>query len=79
MIEEGHEIGNHTQEHKRLTEISDEEIREQLGIVHERVKEMTGYDIKIFRPPGGVITKPYVRLQICHPSSGAWTQEIGSI
>lgn len=53
MVTEGHEIGNHTIEHKNLTSISDDEIREQIGVVNERVKEMTGYDIKIFRPPGG--------------------------
>lgn len=53
MIAEGHQIGNHTQDHKKLTELTEEEIREQLDIVYNRVKEMTGYDIRIFRPPGG--------------------------
>ncbi len=62
MADEGHEIGNHTQSHKKLTEISNEEVKNELNIVNTRVKEMTGIDLLLFRPPTGAYEKRVVEV-----------------
>lgn len=60
MVQEGHEIGNHTQHHKKLTKLTEEEVKRELSTVSDRVKEMTGYEIKLFRPPAGDFNKQVV-------------------
>ncbi len=49
----GCEIGNHTYSHQNLTEISVDEIRTQIDSVNELVKQTTGRDIVLVRPPYG--------------------------
>ncbi|MEV0415152.1 polysaccharide deacetylase family protein [Streptomyces sp. NPDC050448] len=56
---EGHELANHTWTHKRLTEASAEEIRQELVLLQERVKELTGRTPTLMRPPQG-LTNPRV-------------------
>ena len=53
IFEAGHDLGNHSQNHKNMSQLSDAEIREELMTVHEQVKELTGYDMFLFRPPYG--------------------------
>ena len=36
-----------------MSQLSDSEIKEELQIVHEKVKELTGYEMFLFRPPYG--------------------------
>lgn len=49
----GHDLGNHSENHKNMPQLSDEEIEEELMAVHNKVKEITGYDMFLFRPPYG--------------------------
>ena len=49
----GHDLGNHSQNHKQMSQISDEECQSELMSVHNKVKELTGYDMFLFRPPYG--------------------------
>ncbi|WP_329201942.1 MULTISPECIES: polysaccharide deacetylase family protein [unclassified Streptomyces] len=51
---EGHELANHTWTHKHLTEASAEEIRHELVLLQERVKELTGRTPTLMRPPQGL-------------------------
>lgn len=53
MIEEGHIVGNHTVNHKCLTEISLDEINKEVMNLHTAVYEKFGYEMKYFRPPKG--------------------------
>lgn len=53
MADEGHELANHTWNHPRLTEISREEIREELVSVQEAIEDLTGYTPTLMRPPQG--------------------------
>lgn len=53
IFEAGHDLGNHSQNHKNMSQLSDAEIKEELMTVHEQVKELTGYDMFLFRPPYG--------------------------
>lgn len=53
ILAEGHDLGNHSENHKHMTELSDAEKKEELMKVHNKVKELTGYDMFLFRPPYG--------------------------
>lgn len=47
----GHEIGNHTMTHPYLTELTIEEVRNQLAMTEERIAKLTGEKPVSFRPP----------------------------
>jgi peptidoglycan/xylan/chitin deacetylase (PgdA/CDA1 family) len=54
MVAEGHELGNHSNTHRRFTELTDEEMGEELDAVEELVMELTEHSTKpYFRPPYG--------------------------
>lgn len=52
-VASGQEIACHTWNHKNLTEISSDRARSQITQVNDLVYEMTGYEIKVLRPPYG--------------------------
>ncbi|MBC5743481.1 polysaccharide deacetylase family protein [Lachnospiraceae bacterium MD308] len=51
--EAGHDLGNHSENHKNMSQLSDEEKTQELMSVHNKVKELTGTDMQLFRPPYG--------------------------
>jgi polysaccharide deacetylase family sporulation protein PdaB len=53
ILAEGHDLGNHSQNHKNMSQLSDSEKEEELMTVHDKVKELTGYEMFLFRPPYG--------------------------
>lgn len=53
IYENGHDLGNHSQNHKNMSQITDGEKESELMSVHEKVKKLTGYDMFLFRPPYG--------------------------
>lgn len=53
LVEKGHELGNHSEHHYDMATISSAEQKYEIMKVHDRVKELTGYDMKVFRPPYG--------------------------
>lgn len=53
ICEEGHDLGNHSQNHKNMSQLSDSEKETELMSVHDKVKALTGYDMFLFRPPYG--------------------------
>lgn len=53
ILAAGHDLGNHSENHKNMSELSDEEKKEEIMSVHRKVKEITGYDMFLFRPPYG--------------------------
>ena len=65
LVKKGHDLGNHSQHHYDMTTISKQEQQKELTEVLEKVKELTGYEMFLFRPPYGaydnsVITTVYV-------------------
>ncbi len=50
---EGHEIGDHTWNHPRLTEIPDAEVRDELTRTADAIAEVTGSRPTLMRPPEG--------------------------
>ncbi len=53
ILAEGHDLGNHSQNHKNMSQISNSEKEKEIMSVHNKVKELTGYDMFLFRPPFG--------------------------
>lgn len=49
----GHDLGNHSENHKQMSQLSMEECKQELQSVHDKVKELTGQDMILFRPPYG--------------------------
>lgn len=53
ILAEGHDLGNHSENHKNMSQLSDGECEEELMTVHNKVLELTGYEMFLFRPPYG--------------------------
>lgn len=53
ILAAGHDLGNHSENHKNMSELSDEEKKEEIMSVHQKVQEITGYEMFLFRPPYG--------------------------
>lgn len=52
----GCEIGNHTNDHKNLTKSNMNELRDQVDTPNEKIKKLTGTEMKLFRAPGGAFS-----------------------
>ncbi len=64
----GCEIGNHTYNHKNLTKISPDEMREQINSVNQLVLEATGKEPALVRPPYGAgIKDETVKANVAYP------------
>ena len=53
IAEAGHDLGNHSNNHKHMPELSEEQCQSEIMEVHKKVKELTGKDMILFRPPYG--------------------------
>ena len=51
--EAGHDLGNHSENHKNMSQLDKTECENELMQVHTKVKELTGVDMELFRPPYG--------------------------
>ncbi len=50
----GHALGNHTRSHPHLTQLTDDEIRDELAVTERKAKEACGRSLgPFFRPPYG--------------------------
>lgn len=49
----GHDIGNHSENHKAMSQLSKEECRKEIMSVHDKVKALTGMEMRLFRAPYG--------------------------
>lgn len=50
---DGHEIGNHTFHHYRLTRVPLDEVPDELNRTRELLRGIIGVQTRLFRPPGG--------------------------
>ena len=53
----GHTIGSHSYDHKRLTKLEDDKLKEEIETTNEIIKNITGEDVKFLRPPYGSYDK----------------------
>lgn len=62
ILAAGHDLGNHSENHKNMSQLSDEEKKEELMQVHQKVQELTGYEMFLFRPPYGDYDNAVVKV-----------------
>ena len=53
IAEAGHDLGNHSATHPHMSQLTAEQIIEELKKCHQNVKELTGIEMDLFRPPFG--------------------------
>ena len=53
----GHEIGNHSNTHISFTYISNEEKIDEIVVTSKKIKNLTGQEVNLFRPPFGHVDK----------------------
>ena len=59
MYEEGHILGNHTEHHSMMSDLSEDKFKEELTMVEDKVNKLLGinYDMKYYRPPQGYFSE----------------------
>ncbi len=53
IIDEGHQVGNHTYSHPNLKQINEAQLAHELNYTKELIISFTGYKTDLIRPPGG--------------------------
>ena len=53
MIAEGHTVGNHSYSHPSFPQCSENEVKDEVMLLHDYVKENFGYEMTLFRFPKG--------------------------
>jgi peptidoglycan/xylan/chitin deacetylase (PgdA/CDA1 family) len=59
-VRAGHEVGNHTFHHARLSQLSEKQIEDEITRAQEVIAEVTGVRPRYFRPPGGKFAFPVI-------------------
>ncbi|GAB7110923.1 polysaccharide deacetylase family protein [Streptomyces phaeofaciens JCM 4814] len=59
---EGHEIGNHTWNHQRLTDLDEADARQELARTQNAIKKITGNTPVLMRPPEGRTDRGVARI-----------------
>lgn len=62
ILSEGHDLGNHSENHKNMSQLSNSDKKNELMTVHDKVKNLTGYDMFLFRPPYGDYDNEVIRV-----------------
>ena len=57
----GHDLGNHSETHKNMKAMSPDECRREIRSLHEKVKELTGVEMYLFRPPYDACNYPLIQ------------------
>ena len=65
IYEAGHDLANHSENHKNMSQLSDADCQSELNKVHEKVKKLTGVDMELFRPPYGDYDNHVIRNATC--------------
>lgn len=62
MVDEGHLLGNHSQNHPSFPDCSLEDCQDEVESIHEAVKEQFGYEMSLFRFPAGEFNEQTLKL-----------------
>ena len=57
ILQEGHEIGTHSDTHRFFGKLTAEEINRDLAASVEKIRRATGKNPTLLRPPGGIYKK----------------------
>lgn len=71
LYDMGFEIGNHTETHPKLTELSPEQQYDEIMATSDKIEEITGERPRFFRPPHGLITD--YALELCEQEDMQFT------
>lgn len=64
ILAAGHDLGNHSENHKNMSQLTDSQKKEEIMKVHNKVKELTGYEMFLFRPPYGDYDNAVVKTSL---------------
>lgn len=53
IAKEGHDLGNHGDNHKHMTQLSESEIKQEINGCHKKILELTNVSMTLFRAPYG--------------------------
>lgn len=53
LADAGHDLGNHSENHKNMSQLSSSEIKSEVNTVTSKVEKITGIKMDLFRPPYG--------------------------
>ncbi len=53
IYEAGHDLGNHSENHKQMSKLSAAQCKEELQKAHEKIRALLGVEMTLFRPPYG--------------------------
>ena len=53
FVAAGHDVGNHGENHKQMSRLSEQQCKDEIMKAHNRIKELTGIEMDLFRPPYG--------------------------
>lgn len=70
MIAEGHTVGNHSYSHPSLPECSNEDLYNEIMLLHNYISKNFGYDMYVMRPPMGEFSE---RVLACAKELGYTT------
>lgn len=62
ILDNGHEIGNHTFTHRRIADYTERQLSDEMGDCENLIYEMVEYLPKLFRPPGGKLDNKVKKL-----------------
>ena len=65
IAEAGHEIGTHSDAHKFFSEMSPKELCKDLTASVEKLREATGQEPTLLRPPGGIYDRKILKQTTC--------------
>jgi peptidoglycan/xylan/chitin deacetylase (PgdA/CDA1 family) len=79
VLDEGHEIGNHTYSHWNLLKLADKDIQDELDATQGRLDQILGfhYEMHLMRPPGGNGGYPDIRPDPNGPRVRCAVQRLG--
>ena len=60
IAEAGHDLGNHSATHPHMSQLSKEQIKEELITAGNKIEELTGVKSELFRPPFGEYTNDVI-------------------
>lgn len=61
ILAAGHDLGNHSENHRNMSQLSETEQEAEIMSVHNKVKKLTGCDMQLFRAPYGDYDNTVIR------------------
>ncbi len=76
IIAEGHQVANHSFDHKNLAQLTKEEVMEEIQSTKNIIEEFSGVSTTMLRPPyGSFLNKYWWEAEGCVTSNIMWTHD----